>query len=458
MAGVGFALRRLVRRDDLSGLAAGYGAATVITSGPWLFTIVCLGTISALLKESVSSNDLNQFRGLLIYSFCFSMLVAAPIAGITTRYVSDRVYEHSLRAIPSVLFISLGMVLVLSLAFSVPFVIWAVDAATPVRSAAVVNFCLLGCIWNTSLFLSTLREHSSYAALFAGGLTVSLVAAVLLGPRYGVEGMLQGFNLGLAVIFFSIVPRVMLAFPQALAWPKGFLRYFRRYWELALGGIVFSVALWVDKWLMWFAPDHQSTAGLRFHPDYDVAMYLAYLSIIPAIAVFFVSFETGLFERLTRYFGDINDHATYKTIEIHQREVREFTFTQLRSVLALQCTLTLLALWLAPQIVPALGGSNAQIGIFRLGVLGAMFHVMVMFLLLLLSYFDQRRVALRLQVLLLCCNAAFTWISRDLGFSYYGYGYFAASLVTFVAGYAVILRLLRRLPFVTFVKTDKGSY
>ena len=42
MAGVGFALRRLADRSDLGGAAQAYLHATVITSGPWLMTILAL--------------------------------------------------------------------------------------------------------------------------------------------------------------------------------------------------------------------------------------------------------------------------------------------------------------------------------------------------------------------------------------------------------------------------------
>ena len=40
MAGIGFELRRLLRDRSFLGLLRGYGYAGLITSGPWVFSIV----------------------------------------------------------------------------------------------------------------------------------------------------------------------------------------------------------------------------------------------------------------------------------------------------------------------------------------------------------------------------------------------------------------------------------
>lgn len=452
MAGIGFALRRLVHRDDLIGVAEGYTAATLITSGPWLFTIACLASIGALLQDRVLPADLAQFRAVLVYSFCFSLLLSGPIASVATRYVADCIYRHSLRPIPSVLYVSLGMTLGGSLLVAGPFVALVLDFPRGTAVAAILNFCLVSCIWTMSLFLSTLREHTSYAVVFAIGLFIAFGGVTILGDRYGIEGMLHGFNMGLAAILFTIIGRALAAFPQALMWPQAFLGYFRSFWELAASGVVLTAALWVDKWIMWFAPEQQIVAGgLRFHPDYDVAMYLAYLTIIPAIAVFMISLETGLFERVFRYFSHISHHAHFEAIVKNRDEIQRFVFGQLRKVMGLQTLIAVLAVWFAPQILPLLGGTYSQVGIFRLGVLGASFHVLLLFLLLILSYFDRRRLALALHCLLFACNTVFSWISREMGYAYYGFGYFLASLVTFVAAYACTLVLLKHLPYYTFV-------
>ena len=42
MAGIGFELRRLLKRENLLGLIQAYGYAGVISSGPWVLSIVVM--------------------------------------------------------------------------------------------------------------------------------------------------------------------------------------------------------------------------------------------------------------------------------------------------------------------------------------------------------------------------------------------------------------------------------
>ena len=86
-----------------------------------------------------------------------------------------------------------------------------------------------------------------------------------------------------------------------------------------------------------------------------------------------------------------------------------------------------------------------------LGVLGAFCHVLLLFLTIVLSYFDLRRKMLYVSLVFLATNAGFTYITANLGFAYYGYGYFLSCLVTLLFAYALTTREVLRLPFLTFV-------
>ena len=45
MAGIGFELRKLARRDDLMGVVASLAHASVVSTGPWIMTILALASI-----------------------------------------------------------------------------------------------------------------------------------------------------------------------------------------------------------------------------------------------------------------------------------------------------------------------------------------------------------------------------------------------------------------------------
>ncbi len=53
MAGIGFELRRILKRDSFTGLLGAYGLAGVISSGPWVLSV-----LGVMLIGVVSINSL----------------------------------------------------------------------------------------------------------------------------------------------------------------------------------------------------------------------------------------------------------------------------------------------------------------------------------------------------------------------------------------------------------------
>jgi uncharacterized membrane protein len=88
---------------------------------------------------------------------------------------------------------------------------------------------------------------------------------------------------------------------------------------------------------------------------------------------------------------------------------------------------------------------------FRLGVLGAAFHALFLFLSIVMAYFDLRRAVLMTQLLFLALNTAGTALTVHLGFEWYGYGYFAAALISAAVAALIATDAVARLPYLTFV-------
>src|SRR6516164_2638925 len=101
MAGIGFELRKLVERDDLLGIAEGYGYAALAASGPWLFTILSLAAIFLLGAPANSPRELAIFRIIIVYNFSFSLVLTAPGAMMMTRYLADAIYARDVREVPA---------------------------------------------------------------------------------------------------------------------------------------------------------------------------------------------------------------------------------------------------------------------------------------------------------------------------------------------------------------------
>jgi polysaccharide biosynthesis protein PelG len=276
-----------------------------------------------------------------------------------------------------------------------------------------------------------------------------------LAKTNGAAGLLNGFSAGIAVIMGLLMAVVLAEYPYPVKHPFAFLGYFRKYWEIALSGVVYNMAIWIDKWIMWFAPEAtHMPSGLVIYPAYDSAMFFAYLTTVPSMAMFLFSIETHFFEHYIRFYRDIENKASFAKIRANHQAVVRSIFGSAKHFFLLQGSLAFLGMLMAPEIIAALKGNYLQIGMLRYGLLGAFFHVLTLFLLVLLSYFDSRRLSLLIQLVLLFTNATFTWISMQAGFQYYGYGYFLSTFVTFLIAAAITTRYVIRLPYHTFITTN----
>lgn len=452
MAGVGFVLRKLTSRGDLLGLVQGYAHASVSTSGGWLFTILALSLVTFFGPSFATYADLSTFRLIVVYNFAFSLVMSGPLVLVLTRYLSDQIFARTVAGVPGMVVGGIAVAVLGSAPLTVPFYFWYVDLSPAARVGAWIGYALVASIWVLGVFLSTLKEYAAVTWTFGIGMVVALGSAYLAGPNAGVGGMLLGFDVGLAVIVFALVARVFAEFPFGVQRPFAFLAYFRTHAALAAGGGAYFAGIWVDKWLMWMAPErHVLPAGLISYPDYDSALFLAALTIVPSMAVFVVNVETRFFEQYHRFYRDIGAHATLSRIRENQATLLNSVFLGSRQLVLPQIVLVLAGLVLAPAIFGLLDIPYGQLGIFRIAMLGAVFQLFFMLLTIVLSYLDLSRQTLGLHLLFLVTNLVGTSITLRLGFPYYGYGYFLASVVAFLAACWVTFRSLDDLPYHAFI-------
>lgn len=455
MAGIGFELRKLLRRDDLMGVLQGYAHSALTATGPWLLTILTLSGMVFLGRERLHPDDLAEFRLIVIYNFAFSLVFAGPVVMVATRYLADAIYLKKVGDAPSMMLGYLALLFTCQAPAVVWFYLYYVRLDFSLAVLAIINFFIVSAIWLISAFLSALKNYAAITKSFVLGTAVALGSTAVVASTGSTAAMMFGFSSGLALILFSLIARVFVEYPYPVTNPLQYGRYFTKYWELALGGLAYNTAIWIDKWVMWFAPEREVLrSGMISYPDYDSAMFLAYLTIVPSIAAFIMSVETDFFESYLQYYRGIQNHANYSEIDRAHREIVGSTLRGSRMFIVLQGSICLATILIAPKIFTLLRINFAQIGMFRIGVLGAFFHVLFLALSIVLSYFDLRKTALKIQVVFLLTNGLFTYQAMRMGFSYYGYGYFLSALVTFAVAFLAAAYYLGRLPYQTFIASN----
>ena len=455
MAGIGFVLRKLARQDNILGTVQAYAHSALASTGPWLFTIFAIGGIMLVAGQFTTLDEMFDFRIIIIYNFSFSLVFSGPIFMVATRYLADSIYEDDVTSAPGMLLGALMIAYAVQIPIVAVFYFFITDFELKIQLSAITNYAVVTAIWLVTVFMTALKDYKTITSSFAFGVLVSLVGCAFFGSYFGTSGLLNGFSLGLVIVVGSLVSRVLAEYPYPYV-PFTFSQYFKKYWQLAFSGFVYNAAAWVDKWIMWFSPEREIRHNMIYYPDYDSAMFLAYLTIVPSMAMFVLSIETNFFEKYIKYYKDIDRKCTYHLIRENHFDIVKSIFDNSRSFIVFQGTLCLLFLLSAPMILEAFSIPMSQLYMFRFGTLGALFHVQTLFLTIILSYFDNRKATLYIYLMFLVTNAVFTLITLQLGFEYYGAGYFLSAVCTFIAAGVIVINYVRRLPYHTFVTSNSS--
>lgn len=231
-----------------------------------------------------------------------------------------------------------------------------------------------------------------------------------------------------------------------------FLDGANKYWIIAAGAFIGALGLWIDKWIVWSSYFGQVTVdGLPHSPDYDGAMFIAYISIVPSLAAFVIYLETGFFDNYVRYISNVLGHSTLSRIEQSGERLGRETVRTINNIILLQVSLCAFFVIFAPHIIEILGMRYSQIGILKFGISSTVFHFIFLACSAIILFMDLRMTYFCLQFLFLILSASLTVFSLMLGPTYLGYGYLVACCISGTIAYVVMTSCLRRIDYQTFV-------
>lgn len=456
MAGIGFELRRLSRQESLSSLVAAFGHAAVIAAGPWLFTILSLAVITWTMEPVAGRNVLATFRAIIIYAFALSLVLAAPVTIVATRLVADALWTRQPERVRPLLFGAYALAVAVVVAGVVGLALYFA-LAIEIAAALAATSLVVAVIWVALSFCGAVRDYMGVTLSFAVGLLAGVLATVAVATTGGSAALMAvGFASGLSITFLGLTTRVLATFPGPLRQPwtavVAVVSGFRSYGDLALGALLSTAGVWVDKWIFWFSPIGQKVDGGLLHaPLYDSAMFIASLVIIPSLATFVVRLETGFFERYQRYYGTIQGHGTLQQIERARANLARYTLDNFVLITVAQVGISMVLIMMGPILIDALSLQYSQTAILRYGALAAVFQFIFIVASSMLVFFDRRRLYLGVAAGFLALNAGLTTVTVMLGEDYYGVGYFLACLVTSFVAYRLTARTFEDLNYLTFI-------
>ncbi|MFP3976543.1 exopolysaccharide Pel transporter PelG [Marinobacter sp. KMM 10035] len=454
MAGIGFELRRILKRDNLSSLIGAYGLASIISSGPWVLSVLgvmLIGIVSITL--AVRDLEIVQFLVSVTYLMAISLTLSGLFQHVFTRWVADRLYEKRNDLILPNLMGVLWLSTLLALAGGLPAVLFLLPGtSTMYKLLMLANFVVLCNLWPVTIFLSGMKSYFLIVGLFAVGYTTSIIASLLLSG-FGLEGLLGGLLLGHALLLFSFLFTIVRQYPSDSPVKFNFTQRAQIFPALIATGLLFNAAVWADKFIFWFHPDtSQHVIGtLRASAIYDLSIFLAYLAIIPGMAVFLVRMETDFSEAYDRFYTAVREGDTLARISGFRDEMVRVARSGIYEIFKVQSfTLIVLFIW-ADDLLSAIGISTLYLPMFYIDLVAVTMQLILLAIQNVLFYLDSRQINVTLCAVFFASNIIFTIITIELGASFYGYGYAGATFLSSVIGLAMLSRKFDRLEYETFM-------
>lgn len=454
MAGIGFELRKLLKKDSLLGMLQAYAYAGIISSGPWVLSILGILVIGVMSVSVVVPGSLiTQFQVSVTYIIAASLVLTGLVQLTFTRFTADRLFEQQPDAIlPNfnglLLTVTacaglLGLAIITFL-FSEENLIYRL-----LMLAAFVTVCD---IWIATIFLSGMKQYKSILVMFAIGYGATVLLALLL-RSFKLEGLLTGFVLGQFILLIGMITLILRNFPSTTFIRFDFLKRERLYPTLVAVGFFYNLGIWLDKFMFWFYPaTSEAIIGpLRASVIYDIPVFLAYLSIIPGMAIFLMKMETDFVDYYDRFYSAVRSGGSLECIEEMRNEMVYSVRQGIWQIMKIQTITVLILMVISGALLNWLHISTLYIPLLFINLVAVALQVVFLGLLNVFFYLDKRREVLYLTGSFLLLNGIFTAITLWLGPMFYGYGFALAMLVSVMAGMYLLDRKLERLEYETFM-------
>ena len=371
MAGIGFELKKIYRKEGITRAAIGAVYSTLVTIGPMVLVIGSILLIYFLLGiSSVGYANRELLSTTILYTFIFSVIITSPLNVVLSRYLADKFYAEEYKGILNSFYVGMTIVCGLSSILFLPvgwslYVRGGVDL--PFILAAYVLWISLVVLFFALTYLHATKDYKMIACFFLIGMVTNVLLGLVFHYVFYIDvihsviyGMAIGFFLS-AVGCYTYVKRY---FHDTLGSYVESIQYFMSYKRLLFANFAYIIGLYIHNFVFWTVPGRMVTANtLISNQPYDMATCLAMFTNISTMVSFTVVVETKFHSTYKAYMESVIG-GTYRMIIKSKRSMFRTLAQQIAQIFGTQISITCVLYMIITFFAPQLGIDSVTMAIY----------------------------------------------------------------------------------------------
>jgi len=441
MAGIGFEIRKILKKRTLLSIIQGFSYAGMISAGPWLVSMVSIFIAGLIAYNKFGEKVAVEFMVMITYIMALSLVVTSFLQLSFSRYVADRVFEKRVEKIFPNTFGAVLLAMILGSGVAYLFVDKLEFGL--IYFFAFILFCA---IWIVNIVLSGMKNYK--AIVFSFFVSYLLIVVFSYFAKNFMQ-LMMSFVIGEIVLFLSLSFLIAKRYYLGKIVEFDFLK--NSYIELVFTGFFLIMGSWIDKFIFWYLKGVEVIGNFRYSPVYDYPMFLAYLIIAPGMAIFLLRVETDFVEYYEKYFELVRTTGTLSELEYYGNMMKKKAKYALLEILRIQVIFLIVIALFSKAIFEFFNLPQIYLRLFFIDMVGTTLQLFFFSILTILFYLDKRKEVLFLSFLQFLLNLILTLFTLKLGIKFYGYGFGVSFLIASIVALEILNRAFERLDYETFM-------
>jgi len=454
MAGIGLLLRKLTDKNTFLGFIGAHLYAGVLSGGAWVLAIALLVAIYFFIAQPLG-HPLSgiQFLVAVTYLVSSSLIISGFFQYCLTRYIADLIFQKRENKIVAAFFTAILVMMIISLILGFGFVLlFLPEEALSIKVIMLSCFVLMNMIWLFSNTLSGLKNYHFILFSFMSAYIIIVILAYFLS-HWQLSGFLLAFYLGQVVLVLAFFVFILQSYPLKRLINLELFHFMKLNPALIWGGVFFYLSVWVDKYCFWFNKETSSAVlgGLRGSAIYDMPIFIAFILMVPGMAMFFYEMEANFSRYYDYYYDAIREGATLWEIDKKHHELVVMARNCLLNTMKVQVTVAGIGLLFAADMLRVLKLSPIYVFILRIDIVAVSLLTLLLGQLNILYYLNKVRDVCVISSIFLGLNLILTLISFRLGPLYFGYGFALSLLLANLVAALILRRAFQQLTYYAFM-------